>query len=135
MVIALLAVPQMINSVTIFTDSQASLDGINGFKPQNTRKYSQSPNESIIEQIIRIILIKQLSISWVKVKGHSGNTHNDAADDLAQKAAKLAQDQNSIIIAPTYKAIHSSMQFKLSWNNYHWHGQLRNRLSTFASLS
>ena len=82
---ALLAVPQMINSVTIFTDSQASLDGIDRFKPQNIRKYSQSPNGSIIEQIIRIILIKQLSISWVKVKGHSGDTHNDTADDLAKK--------------------------------------------------
>ena len=99
----------MINSVTIFTDSQASLDEINGFKPHNTRKYSQSPNGSIIEQIIRIILIKQLSISWVKVKGHSGDLHNDAADDIAKKAAKLAQDQNNLIITPNYKAMHSSM--------------------------
>src|SRR5437763_14868557 len=105
MVIALLTVPQMINSVTIFTDSQASLDGIKGFKSHNIKKYSQSPNGSIIEQIIRIILIKQLSISWVKIKGHSGNIHNDATDNIAKKAAKLAQDQNNLIITPNHTSV------------------------------
>ena len=131
---ALLAIPLSIRTITIYTDSQAALDGINGFNPHNIRQYTKTPNGTTIEQILRIISIKQLSVTWVKVKGHSGDFYNDAADNIAKRAAKYAQDHEEYIISPNYNKMHSSMAFRLSWNNHHWTGSLRKHLTTFASL-
>ncbi len=39
-----------------------------------------------------------LKITFVKVKGHSGNTYNDLADSLAKAAVRIGEPQNAISI-------------------------------------
>src|SRR5437763_15729769 len=89
---ALLAIPLSIRTITIYTESQAALDGINGFNPHNMRQYTKTPNGTTIEQVLRIKSIKQLSVTRGKVKGHSGDFYNDAADNIAKRAAKNGED-------------------------------------------
>ena len=46
----------------------------------------------------------------------------------------LAKDNEDFIIKPNYSSLHSSMRFRLSWNNHHWDGQLRKHLTTLTTL-
>jgi len=50
----------------------------------------------VVSQSYREAVTKsQISISWVKVKAHSGNKWNDVADDLAKSGAKLYDGANT----------------------------------------
>ena len=131
---AILTVPNNINIVDFYTDSQASIDGIKKFSSHNIRTISKSPNSYIIEQINRVANLKSQTINYIKVKGHSGLEYNDVADDLAKQATTYAILDESLITIPNFVTMHSTVQFQLLWNKQHWDGQLRINLTTFATL-
>ena len=131
---AILAVPNNINIVNFYTDSQASIDGIKKFSPHNIRAISKSPNSYIIEQINRVANLKSQTINYIKVKGHSGLEYNDVADGLAKQATTYAILDESLITIPNFVTMHSTVQFQLLWNKQHWDGQLWKNLTTFATL-
>jgi hypothetical protein len=78
--------------------------------------------------------VKSLSITWIKVKAHSGNIFNDQADSLAKAvtATTMASVQPSLINT-LHLAVYG-VEFSLTWNSLPWDGPLRKSLSTFAAL-
>ena len=133
---AVLAVPSIFSHINIYTDSQATIDGItNG---QNSiwsiRQYSKTPNAAIIEQIIKTAETKGQNIQLIKVKGHSGNIYNDIADDIAKNAVITAHQDPSHILDISHNSMQSRMQFKLFWKNLPWDGCLRKNLSVLSAL-
>ncbi|PKY33909.1 hypothetical protein RhiirB3_453205 [Rhizophagus irregularis] len=86
---AALTVTPPSSTVTIYTDSQYSIDGFRlcaTFSYSNSRLYYKTTNFELWAIIEHLISSKSLSVTAVKVKGHSGNFYNDYADSLANSA-------------------------------------------------
>ncbi|GET67344.1 RNA-directed DNA polymerase from mobile element jockey-like [Rhizophagus irregularis DAOM 181602=DAOM 197198] len=86
---AALTVTPPFSTVTIYTDSQSAIDGLRlcaTFSYSNSRLYYKTTNFELWAIIERLIFSKSLSVTAVKVKGHSGNFYNDYADSLANSA-------------------------------------------------
>ncbi|GET54163.1 ribonuclease H-like domain-containing protein [Rhizophagus irregularis DAOM 181602=DAOM 197198] len=86
---AALTVTPPSSTVTIHTDSQSAIDGLRlcaTFSYSNSRIYYKTTNFELWAIIERLISSKSLSVTAVKVKGHSGNFYNDYADSLANSA-------------------------------------------------
>ncbi|GET54159.1 RNA-directed DNA polymerase from mobile element jockey-like isoform X1 [Rhizophagus irregularis DAOM 181602=DAOM 197198] len=86
---AALTVTPPSSTVTIHTDSQSAIDGLRlcaTFSYSNSRLYYKTTNFELWAIIERLISSKSLSVTAVKVKGHSGNFYNDYADSLANSA-------------------------------------------------
>ncbi|GBC47762.2 RNA-directed DNA polymerase from mobile element jockey-like isoform X1 [Rhizophagus irregularis DAOM 181602=DAOM 197198] len=86
---AALTVTPPSSTVTIYTDSQSAIDGLRlcaTFSYSNSRLYYKTTNFELWAIIERLISSKSLSVTAVKVKGHSGNFYNDYADSLANSA-------------------------------------------------
>ncbi|GET55573.1 ribonuclease H-like domain-containing protein [Rhizophagus irregularis DAOM 181602=DAOM 197198] len=86
---AALTVTPPFSTVTIHTDSQSAIDGLRlcaTFSYSNSRLYYKTTNFELWAIIERLISSKFLSVTVVKVKGHSGNFYNDYADSLANSA-------------------------------------------------
>ena len=83
---ALCTVPSN-SSCIIYTDSQASIDGIEQIRRLNKslRKWNKYSNKSLKWAIIHILESRNIKITFMKVKGHSGDEGNEAADLLAKK--------------------------------------------------
>ncbi|GBB96529.1 hypothetical protein RclHR1_27770001 [Rhizophagus clarus] len=75
--------------VSIYTDSQAAVDGLRScasFTYTNSRFYYKTTNFELWASIECCIREKRLSVLPVKVKGHDGNYWNDFANSLANSA-------------------------------------------------
>ncbi|GET61402.1 reverse transcriptase family protein [Rhizophagus irregularis DAOM 181602=DAOM 197198] len=86
---AALTVTPPFSTVTIHTDSQSAIDGLRlcaTLSYSNSRLYYKTTNFELWAIIERLISSKSLSVTAVKVKGHSGNFYNDYADSLAISA-------------------------------------------------
>ncbi|GBC20914.2 RNA-directed DNA polymerase from mobile element jockey-like [Rhizophagus irregularis DAOM 181602=DAOM 197198] len=86
---AALTVTPPFSTVTIYTDSQSAIDGLRlcaTFSYSNSRLYYKTTNFELWAIIESLIFSKSLSVTAVKVKGHSGNFYNDYADSLANSA-------------------------------------------------
>jgi ribonuclease HI len=66
-------------ALTIYTDSQNVIGWLTG-------AFRVNANGDLVHEI-RACLREFASVSFVKVRGHSGDSHNEAADRLAQQAA------------------------------------------------
>ncbi|PKY36529.1 hypothetical protein RhiirB3_459352, partial [Rhizophagus irregularis] len=74
---------------TIHTDSQSAIDGLRLCATlfySDSRLYYKTTNFELWAIIEHLISSKSLSVTAVKVKGHSGNFYNDYADSLANSA-------------------------------------------------
>ncbi|EXX58326.1 ribonuclease H-like domain-containing protein [Rhizophagus irregularis DAOM 181602=DAOM 197198] len=86
---AALTVTPPSSTVTIYTDSQSAIDGLRlcaTFSYSNSRLYYKTTNFELWTNIEHLISSKSLSVTAVKVKGHSGNFYNDYTDSLANSA-------------------------------------------------
>ncbi|GET64523.1 RNA-directed DNA polymerase from mobile element jockey-like [Rhizophagus irregularis DAOM 181602=DAOM 197198] len=86
---AALTVTPPFSTVTIHTDSQSAINGLRlcaTSSYSNSRLYYKTTNFELWAIIERLISSKSLSVTAVKVKGHSGNFYNDYADSLANSA-------------------------------------------------
>ena len=84
---ALCTVPSNL-TCSIYTDSQAAIDGINKlFTLGDLWKWNKTSNNSIKAVIGLLWNIKNISLSFIKVKGHSNDEYNDIADSLAKNGA------------------------------------------------
>jgi hypothetical protein len=82
------------NSVTIYADSAYVLGGVtnwifgwekNGWKTSNKKPVL---NQELWKELISLVRSFGGSITWQKVKGHSGHLYNDRADEIATTCAK-----------------------------------------------
>ncbi|GBB94298.1 hypothetical protein RclHR1_23270006 [Rhizophagus clarus] len=86
---AALSVTPANSIVSIYTDSQAAVDGLHSCASStytNSRFYSKTTNFKLWASIECCIRVKRLSVLPVKVKGHDGNYWNEFADSLANSA-------------------------------------------------
>ncbi|EXX72528.1 ribonuclease H-like domain-containing protein [Rhizophagus irregularis DAOM 181602=DAOM 197198] len=86
---AALTITPLFSTVTIHTDSQSAIDGLRlcaTSSYSNSRLYYKTTNFELWAIIEHLISSKSLSVTAVKVKGHSGNFYNDFADSLANSA-------------------------------------------------
>ncbi|GBB86688.1 hypothetical protein RclHR1_13070008 [Rhizophagus clarus] len=77
------------STISIYTDSQAAIDGLNlcaSFSYTNSRLYYKSTNFELWASIESSIRLKLLTVFSVKVKGHDGNYWNEFADSLTNSA-------------------------------------------------
>ncbi|GBB98270.1 hypothetical protein RclHR1_03190002 [Rhizophagus clarus] len=77
------------STITIYTDSQAAIDGLNlcaSFSYTNSRLYYKTTNFELWASIESSIRSKHLTVFPIKVKGHDGNYWNEFADSLANSA-------------------------------------------------
>ncbi|GBB91033.1 hypothetical protein RclHR1_18120004 [Rhizophagus clarus] len=77
------------STVTIYTDSQAAIDGLRlcaSSSYTNSRLFYKTTNFELWASIERLVHNKNLAVSPVKVKGHDGNYWNEFADSLANSA-------------------------------------------------
>ena len=79
-------------SFKIFTDSNYVKDGITkwikNWKKNNWKTSAKKPvkNQELWKKLDK--LVKFHDVKWEWIKGHSTNTYNNLADELAKKAAK-----------------------------------------------
>ncbi|GBB97434.1 hypothetical protein RclHR1_29950002 [Rhizophagus clarus] len=77
------------STITIYTDSQAAIDGLNlcaSFSYTNSCLYYKTTNFELWASIEYSIRTKRLTVFSVKVKGQDGNYWNEFADSLANSA-------------------------------------------------
>ena len=100
--IALIILPPN-SRVTIYTDSQAAIDGIN--KIMNTDilpcQWLKSNNNSLLSNIKGKITYDKLIIKFIKVKGHSGNLINEIVNKLAKDAVQIGKYELDSIVTIT----------------------------------
>ena len=75
--------------VSIFTDSAAAI-AVLSRDPRSltSTKWNKTANRLLVMKILTAIHQKQLTVTYNKVKGHSGNVHNDHVDMLAESAGE-----------------------------------------------
>lgn len=79
--------------VTIFADSSYLILGItswiNNWQKNNWRTANKKPvlNQDLWKELLRLTEEYSGKLSWQKVKGHSGDDHNDRADEIAVNCA------------------------------------------------
>ncbi|GBB96284.1 hypothetical protein RclHR1_27180002 [Rhizophagus clarus] len=86
---AALSVTPADSAVTIYTDSQAAIDGLRlcaSSSYTNSRLFYKTTNFELWASIECLVHTKGLAVSPVKVKGHDGNYWNEFADSLANSA-------------------------------------------------
>lgn len=84
------------SKVTINTDSQCSIDIINGViklgNSLTTRQYFKLKNRTIAHKIGKLIREKSLEVYLIKVKAHIGILENEKVDVLAKEAIYESSD-------------------------------------------
>ncbi|GBC51591.2 ribonuclease H-like domain-containing protein [Rhizophagus irregularis DAOM 181602=DAOM 197198] len=112
---AVLTISPRDSEVTIYTDSQIAIDGLqncSSYVYSNSRLYYKTTNFELWAIIERTIFSKNLTVLPVKVKAHSGNYLNDFADSLANTAHTAS---SSILISGMDLA--SAHDFVLTYDN------------------
>lgn len=97
---ALLAIPSN-TELTIYTDSQAAIDGINRISDalnRRGRKLLKLNNYVILFTIHDLIITKSLKLNLIKVREHSGDYWNDMADEIAKNKREIAGSINNRIL-------------------------------------
>ncbi len=88
--------------IEITTDSMYVKNGINqwinNWKNNGWKTAAKKPvkNKDLWQELDD--LVQNYSIKWVWVKGHSGHTGNERADQLANEAIAEFQDKNNTLI-------------------------------------
>ena len=116
-------------TIDLFTDSQAAIDGINAsLKASLTpRWWLKANNDSLISNIKHRINSLQLVIKLHKIKGHSGNEHNERVDELAKQAVREAKTDPSLIL--DINNIQQGLRFGPKWNGKYIDRSLRKFIS------
>jgi ribonuclease HI len=104
-------------TITIYSDSKSIIDHYDSFSQSNypflpRNIFKQSSNVSLWSYIFNIIHWNSISLSFVKVKAHSGNIYNDQVDALA----RLSHDFNSLPLIHNSSNFNSIRYFPL-WKN------------------
>ena len=77
------------DNVSIFADSNYVLSGVtswihnwekNGWRTANKKEVL---NKDLWQELIALVREFKSTLSWQKVKGHSGHVHNERADEIA----------------------------------------------------
>ncbi len=76
-------------ALQLFTDSQYAIHSICHWAPLWANTGWSCANADILKDIARIISLRHAPISFIWVKGHSGNKANEEADTLAGRGALL----------------------------------------------
>ncbi|GBC02428.1 hypothetical protein RclHR1_04610014 [Rhizophagus clarus] len=95
------------STITIYTDSQAAIDGLSlcaSSSYSNSRLYYKTTNFELWASIEHSIRSKHLTVFPVKVKGHDDNYWNEFADSLANSAHH--SDSAPLLPAATYTSSH-----------------------------
>jgi ribonuclease HI len=116
---AILAIPHN-SKLTVYSDSQAAIDSINSALSQNTRKLHlfKHNNFILIRTITELIKNKTLDFHLIKVKGHSNETWNDAANLIAKQAQENSRISIDRCIALDSFLKHNDIYFYPLWNNF-----------------
>ncbi|GBB85652.1 hypothetical protein RclHR1_12140001 [Rhizophagus clarus] len=104
---AALSVSSDDSTITIYTDSQAAIDGLSlcaSSSYSNSRLYYKTTNFELWASIESSIRSKCLTVFPVKVKGHDGNYWNEFADSLANSAHH--SDMAPLLPAAVYTSSH-----------------------------
>ncbi|RIB15656.1 hypothetical protein C2G38_2191888 [Gigaspora rosea] len=81
--------------VVVKTDSLAAISSIESeFRSRSFKKSLKLKNRSILDKIIEITQVKNLTIELCKVKAHDGIVWNELTDKLAKEAVQLEEDWN-----------------------------------------
>lgn len=81
------------STVTIHADSTYVLNGVTnwifGWEKNGWRTANKKPvmNQELWKELIAEVRKSKASITWQKVKGHSGHIYNDKADEIATNYA------------------------------------------------
>src|SRR2546429_7776427 len=92
-----------------------------------------SMNYNLIGDILTIARRKSLTLTWNKVKGHSGILENEIADELVSQAAILACS-NSALIIHDHNLLNQNWKFIVQWQNLTWNESLRKNFSSLSFL-
>ena len=107
---ALLTIPNN-RSISIYTDSQAAIDGIHKSRSYFAHnKWLSANNRNLLNNIEFVTNFKSLQVVYVKVKAHSGIEGNELADSLANQGR----------LEPHFDANHSI--FPKATFSPHWNG-------------
>ncbi len=77
------------STVTIHADSSYVLGGVTnwifGWEKNGWRTANKKPvmNQDLWKELIGVVRASKATITWQKVKGHSGHIYNDKADEIA----------------------------------------------------
>ncbi|CAB4379139.1 unnamed protein product [Rhizophagus irregularis] len=120
---ALLAIPSN-TELTIYTDSQAAIDGINRISDalnRRGRKLLKLNNYVILFTIHDLIITKSLKLNLIKVREHSGDYWNDMADEIAKNEREIAGIDRHIrsftrFVAESLEEVQWS--FNKQWRSY-----------------
>ncbi|GBB92972.1 hypothetical protein RclHR1_20930005 [Rhizophagus clarus] len=96
------------STITIYTDSQAAIDGLSlcvSSSYSNSRLYYKTTNFELWASIECSIHTKRLTVFPVKVKGHDGNYWNEFADSLANSAHH--SDTARLLLVAAYTSLHN----------------------------
>ncbi|GBB87079.1 hypothetical protein RclHR1_13540006 [Rhizophagus clarus] len=105
---AALSVSPNDSTITIYTDSQAAINGLSlcaSSSYSNSRLYYKTTNFELWASIESSIRSKRLTVFPVKVKGHDGNYWNEFADSLANSAHH--SDMAPLLPAAVYTSSHN----------------------------
>jgi ribonuclease HI len=100
---ALRAIPLHV-PIHIRTDSQYALKACSiwlaGWKANDWQRSNGQPvaNITLMKELDRVLTARRVPATWEWVKGHSGNTMNEAADKRCTAAAKAVKDH---LVVPT----------------------------------
>ncbi|KZV90727.1 ribonuclease H, partial [Exidia glandulosa HHB12029] len=84
---AVKAVPRY-RTLRVFTDSTYVAEALVWLAPKHAAHGWSCPNGDIMREFVRVMRARTAAVFTAKVKGHSGNAHNDAADGLATEGAR-----------------------------------------------
>lgn len=129
----LLALPVDIQSITVYTDSQAAIDTIVKYNDLSIRAKSKIPNIMIVDQIWRTVKAKQIDLIMYKVKGHSGDFYNDLVDTIVKDAAAKGMVDHACNFW-LFTNLHLQLRFSLTWADDNWNGNWRKNFLTLAIM-
>ncbi|KAJ7134436.1 ribonuclease H-like domain-containing protein, partial [Mycena epipterygia] len=69
----------------IWSDSEYAMEGVACRAPDEASRGWKCVNGDLFRDIVSVIKARRAPVVFIKVKGHSGNSHNDAADALAKQ--------------------------------------------------
>jgi ribonuclease HI len=124
---AIFAIPHN-SKITIYSNSQAAIDSISSALSQNVRKihFFKYNNFTLIKTIKEFIKDKALDFHLIKVKGHSNETWNDAADLIAKQVQKNSRFNIDRCIDLDSFLKHNDIYFYPLWNNFIIDRNIRN---------
>ncbi|KAK7046914.1 hypothetical protein R3P38DRAFT_3423007 [Favolaschia claudopus] len=84
----------------IYSDSEYTLQTITERSPEEHARRWKCPNGDLFHDIVTLLKIRRAPVIFIQVRGHSGNKHNDAADELAKQGARMPAVPGYIPLPP-----------------------------------